>query len=82
MRPRAWARRVERYCCNTISYFPLLFVYGLTSWAVWVEVGIGLVPAKNAWTGAPFSFAPVLRPPAPSATVETRHHLHHHRYRH
>ncbi|KAH6625308.1 DHHC palmitoyltransferase-domain-containing protein [Boeremia exigua] len=51
MRPRAWARKVERYCCNTITYFPLLFVYGLTSWAAWVEVGIGLVPAKNAWTG-------------------------------
>ncbi|KAF1927642.1 zf-DHHC-domain-containing protein, partial [Didymella exigua CBS 183.55] len=51
MRPRAWARRVERYCCNTMTYFPLLFVYGLTSWAVWVQVGIGLVPAKNAWTG-------------------------------
>ncbi|KAF3034546.1 palmitoyltransferase for Vac8p [Didymella keratinophila] len=51
MRPRAWARRVERYCCNTITYFPLLFVYGLTSWAAWVEVGIGFVPSKNAWTG-------------------------------
>ncbi|KAF3047107.1 palmitoyltransferase for Vac8p [Didymella heteroderae] len=51
MRPRAWARRVERYCCNTITYFPLLFVYGLTTWAVWVEVGIGFVPSKNAWTG-------------------------------
>lgn len=52
MRPRAWARKVERYCCNTITYFPLLFVYGLTSWACWVEVGIGFVPSKNAWTGA------------------------------
>ncbi|KAL1592067.1 palmitoyltransferase for Vac8p [Nothophoma quercina] len=51
MRPRAWARRVERYCCNTITYFPLLFVYGLTTWACWVEVGIGFVPSKNAWTG-------------------------------
>ncbi|KZM20851.1 protein-cysteine S-palmitoyltransferase [Ascochyta rabiei] len=51
MRPRAWARKVERYCCNTITYFPLLFVYGLTTWACWVEVSIGLVPSKNAWTG-------------------------------
>ena len=66
MRPRAWARKVERYCCNTITYFPLLFVYGLTSWAVWVEVGIGLVSSKNAnaWTGAH------TRRPLP-ATVET-----------
>ncbi|KAF2182019.1 zf-DHHC-domain-containing protein [Zopfia rhizophila CBS 207.26] len=51
MRRRGWARRVERYCCNTITYFPLVFVYGLTSWAVWVEAGIGFAPAKNVWTG-------------------------------
>lgn len=52
MRRRGWARKVERYCCNTITYFPLVFVYGLTTWAVWVEAGIGFVPSKNAWTGA------------------------------
>jgi hypothetical protein len=51
MRRRGWARKVERYCCTAITYFPLLFVYGLTSWAAWVEVGIGFVPSKNAWTG-------------------------------
>jgi hypothetical protein len=51
MRPRRWARRVERYCCNTITYFPLLFVYGLTSWAAWVEIGIGFNPSSNLWTG-------------------------------
>ncbi|KAF2122700.1 DHHC palmitoyltransferase-domain-containing protein [Lophiotrema nucula] len=51
MRRRGWARKCERYCCNAITYFPLLFVYGLTSWAVWVEAGIGFVPTKNAWTG-------------------------------
>jgi len=51
MRRRSWARKVERLCCNMITYFPLLFVYGLTSWAVWVEAGIGFVPSKNAWTG-------------------------------
>jgi hypothetical protein len=51
MRPKRWARKVERYCCATITYFPLLFVYGVTSWAVWVEAGIGLQPAKNGWTG-------------------------------
>jgi hypothetical protein len=52
MRRRGWARKVERYCCNTITYFPLLLVYGLTSWAVWVEAGIGFVPSQNVWTGA------------------------------
>jgi palmitoyltransferase len=52
MRRRGWARKVERYCCNTITYFPLLFVYGLTSWAVWVEAGIGFMPTRNpVWTG-------------------------------
>ncbi|KAF2262842.1 palmitoyltransferas-like protein PFA3 [Lojkania enalia] len=51
MRRRGWARKFERYCCNVLTYFPLLFVYGLTSWAVWVEAGIGFAPTKNAWTG-------------------------------
>jgi palmitoyltransferase ZDHHC2/15/20 len=51
MRRRGWARRVERTCCNIITYFPLLFVYGLTSWAVWVEAGIGFAPTKHGWTG-------------------------------
>ncbi|KAH8722566.1 DHHC palmitoyltransferase-domain-containing protein [Phaeosphaeriaceae sp. PMI808] len=55
MRRRGWARKVERYCCNAITYFPLFFVYGLTSWAVWVQAGIGFVPAKNVWTGAQHS---------------------------
>ncbi|PVI05269.1 palmitoyltransferas-like protein PFA3 [Periconia macrospinosa] len=51
MRRRGCARRVERYCCVAVTYFPLLFVYGLTSWAVWVEAGIGFMPARNRWTG-------------------------------
>jgi hypothetical protein len=51
MRRRGWARKVERYCCTAVTYFPLLFVYGLTSWAAWVEAGIGFVPSKNVWTG-------------------------------
>ncbi|KAF2239040.1 zf-DHHC-domain-containing protein [Viridothelium virens] len=49
-RRRPWARKCERYCCSVLSCFPLVFVYGLTSWAVWVEAGIGLLPIK-AWTG-------------------------------
>ncbi|OAG09543.1 zf-DHHC-domain-containing protein [Paraphaeosphaeria sporulosa] len=51
MRRRAWARKVERFCCSTITYFPLVFVYGLTSWAAWVQVGIGFNTSKNRWTG-------------------------------
>lgn len=52
MRRRGWARKVERYCCTAVTYFPLLFVYGLTSWAIWVQAGIGFVPSKTVWTGA------------------------------
>lgn len=39
-RRRHWARRLERCCCQTFAYFPLLFVHGLTTWAVWVEVHV------------------------------------------
>ncbi|KAF2729372.1 zf-DHHC-domain-containing protein [Polyplosphaeria fusca] len=60
MRRRGWARKVERTCCNIITYFPLLFVYGLTSWAVWVEAGIGFTPSKSAWTGKLSSAAGIL----------------------
>ncbi|KAF2758953.1 zf-DHHC-domain-containing protein [Pseudovirgaria hyperparasitica] len=49
-RRRNFARKCERFCCNIILYFPLSFVYGLTTWAVWVAVNIGLTPSK-AWTG-------------------------------
>ena len=35
------ARRCERGCCTVATYFPLAFVYSLTSWAVWVEANIG-----------------------------------------
>lgn len=43
-RPRkSWARNVERCCCATLSFFPLAFVYGLTTWAVYVEVQISFL---------------------------------------
>ena len=48
MRRKSWARRVERCCCGTLAYFPLLFVYGLTTWAVWVEVNISFLSASTA----------------------------------
>ena len=49
-RPKRWARRCERYCCLAATHFPLVFVYGLSSWAVWVQASIGLV-AYSSWTG-------------------------------
>ncbi|KAF2817181.1 zf-DHHC-domain-containing protein [Mytilinidion resinicola] len=51
MRRKGFVRRVERYCWNVFTYFPLAFVYGLTSWAVWVAAGIGFEPVRRAWTG-------------------------------
>lgn len=58
---RRWARRIERYCCRGLTYFPLVFVYGITTWAVWVVVKIGSFPVPagrtKSWTGKPFFFA-------------------------
>ncbi|KXL43300.1 hypothetical protein M433DRAFT_53582, partial [Acidomyces richmondensis BFW] len=45
--PKAWARKVERCCLTCLSYFPLLFVHGLTTWAVWAEVRICLTGRVN-----------------------------------
>ena len=43
-RTRTCARRCERVCCAIATFFPLAFVYGLTTWAAYVEAGIGLRP--------------------------------------
>ncbi|KAF5024023.1 hypothetical protein F66182_3910 [Fusarium sp. NRRL 66182] len=48
---RRWARKIERGCCTFATYFPLAFVYGLTSWAVWVVVNIGSASRKSSWIG-------------------------------
>lgn len=48
-----WARRAERCCCTFATYLPLSFVYGLTTWAVWVDVNIGSSQVgKPTWLGA------------------------------
>jgi hypothetical protein len=46
-RRKSWARKVERVCCQTLSYFPLLFVYGLTTWSVWVAVSVSFYSGTN-----------------------------------
>ena len=39
---KSFARRLERACCSIITYFPLAFVYGVTTWAVWVIGTMGV----------------------------------------
>ncbi|QIW95305.1 hypothetical protein AMS68_000823 [Peltaster fructicola] len=53
-RRRSWARRVERICYKTLSYFPLTFVYGLTTWAVWVQMRV-CVSDVAAWLAYPMA---------------------------
>ncbi|KAE8555328.1 hypothetical protein EYB25_000023 [Talaromyces marneffei] len=59
-RTRSLARAVERTCVIIASYFPLAFVYGLTTWAVWVDAGIGLLPTNSRWLGLPSSAVGVI----------------------
>ncbi|CAG8981934.1 hypothetical protein HYALB_00013892 [Hymenoscyphus albidus] len=54
--PRRWARKCERYCCLGATYFPLAFVYSITTWAVWVESSIGFLPVQSVWIGKGTSF--------------------------
>ena len=47
-RRKSWARKLERCCCTTLAYFPLTFVYGLTTWAVWVEVNVSFLGSDGS----------------------------------
>ncbi|TVY13344.1 Palmitoyltransferase PFA3 [Lachnellula arida] len=58
--PRGWARKVERCCCIGATYFPLFFVYSITSWAVWVEATIGFLPTQGVWIGKGTSFLGII----------------------
>ncbi|PQE28367.1 palmitoyltransferase PFA3 protein [Rutstroemia sp. NJR-2017a BBW] len=60
--PRRWARKCERYCCVAATYFPLAFVYSITTWAVWVEATIGFLAdgSKTRWIGKGTSFLGIL----------------------
>lgn len=42
---------VERGCCTFATYIPLVFVYSLTTWGVWVLVEIGKYSTKSSWVG-------------------------------
>ena len=45
------ARGLERCCCGVLKYTPLVFVYGLTSWATWAVVTISRAPGLSVWLG-------------------------------
>ncbi|KAM7207554.1 palmitoyltransferase [Naviculisporaceae sp. PSN 640] len=57
---RRWARKLERLCCSCASYIPLGFVYGGTTWAVYVDVRLGSSPSKVEWLGRGTVFVSVL----------------------
>ncbi|KAF1822336.1 zf-DHHC-domain-containing protein, partial [Dissoconium aciculare CBS 342.82] len=48
-RRKSWARKLERCCCTTFAYFPLVFVYGLTSWAIYVQVNVCFLDEYTSW---------------------------------
>ncbi|KAL2159636.1 hypothetical protein VTH06DRAFT_2205 [Thermothelomyces fergusii] len=50
---RRWARRLERSCCACAKYLPLVFVYGLTTWAVYVLATLCSTPSRVSWLGTP-----------------------------
>lgn len=43
----------EGLLCSAVKYFPLAFVYGLTTWAIWVEAGVSIYHTKSWWKGTP-----------------------------
>ncbi|KLU84827.1 palmitoyltransferase PFA3 [Magnaporthiopsis poae ATCC 64411] len=57
---RRLARRIERCCCACVGLSPLLFVYGITTWAVWVIVNIGATKTKSTWLGPSSSSVGIL----------------------
>ncbi len=52
-RPKKWALKCERYCCSIVTYFPLVFVYGMTTWAIWVQINLALEYKETTWRGIP-----------------------------
>ncbi|KAL2133107.1 hypothetical protein VTI74DRAFT_2909 [Chaetomium olivicolor] len=53
---RRWARKLERSCCAAAKYFPLAFVYGLTTWAVFVMVSVCSTPSNVSWLSKTSAF--------------------------
>ena len=50
-RQNGFARRCERCCWTFVTHIPLAFVYGLTTWAVFVEVSLSRIWVLSSWSG-------------------------------
>ena len=53
-KPKRWAKRCEQNCVAVVTRMPLVLVYGLTTWAVWVEFGLSLHWTKTSFKGETF----------------------------
>lgn len=51
-KPRVSCRRLDKLCCLALGYFPLLFVYGTTSWAIYTQVYSISYHSLGGWRGA------------------------------
>lgn len=57
-RPKQWALKCKRNCCSIVTSFPLAFVYGMTTWAIWVQVNLALIYKETTLRGKPPNFVP------------------------
>ena len=59
-RLRLTCRRLDKLCCRVMGYFPLAFVYAISSWAAYTEViSISFRTVRGA-RGAPLPPSPPL----------------------
>lgn len=54
---RRCGRRFAGACCTCAKYLPLVFVHGLTTWAVWVVLQVGSISKRSHWIGKPLPFS-------------------------
>ena len=81
-RRRGPARKCERCCWTFVTHLPLAFVYGLSTWAVYVEGTLSLLWLKTSWKGAsdpkgsptkPILTMGILRLPLPYSWTDPLH---------
>ena len=81
-RRRGFARKCERCCWTSVTHMPLAFVYGLTTWAVYVEGTLSLLWLKTSWRGTsdpkrspakPMLIIEILRLPFPHTWTDPLH---------